>query len=143
MPNEIFVCDECDNEVKRGDGYCSNCGNKLAWPSETDTSKANINIDADPEAETNTRVLDRAKNNDQLTDEQIKALKLDARIRAILWFSVFISGIIATAVSYDNATKSSSNGTYFIFWGAILFGLIKGTYWACRAVEPESYIKKK
>lgn len=77
-------------------------------------------------------------------EEQIKAIRTDAIIRAVLWAFVFVGGIIATVISYSMAANSrTGNQSYFIFWGAILFGFIRFCYWLYCAANPESRIKKK
>ena len=79
-----------------------------------------------------------------LSAKQVKAIKGDAVIRSILWGLVCIGGIIATAISYDAAASArSGNQTYVIFWGAILFGLLKSIYWICVFFDPGIRLKKK
>ncbi len=38
----------------------------------------------------------------------------------ILWT---VGGIVATVVSYSAAASNSGGGTYYLFWGAVIFGL--------------------
>jgi len=57
-----------------------------------------------------------------------KAVGQKLMLYGFLWC---VGGIVVTVVSYSIASSSSSGGTYFVAWGAVLFGgwqMIKGLY---------------
>lgn len=55
------------------------------------------------------------KNDNEVSETNYVSLILFG----LLWA---IGGSIATFVSYSSAASNSYGGTYFIFWGAIIFG---------------------
>ena len=60
--------------------------------------------------------------------ELTRAVGQKMMLHGFLWC---VGGIVVTVVSYSMATSSSSGGTYFVAWGAVLFGgwqIIKGLY---------------
>ncbi len=51
-----------------------------------------------------------------------KAIGKKNLVRGLLWL---VGGILVTAVTYSMAASSSTGGTYFVAWGAIIFGGIQ------------------
>ena len=54
-----------------------------------------------------------------------KQKKIRARRDMAIGGVVCVIGIIVTAVTYSIASSGSSGGTYYVAWGAILFGAIQ------------------
>ena len=41
-------------------------------------------------------------------------------VAGVLWT---VGGAIATIIGYSNAADNPSGGTYYVFWGAVIFGI--------------------
>lgn len=53
--------------------------------------------------------------------EVAAAIRRKARNSALINGTIFVAGLLMTLGTLSSATKSG--GSYFVFWGAILFGL--------------------
>jgi hypothetical protein len=49
-----------------------------------------------------------------------------ARTQLIIGTVLLVAGILITAVTYSNASSSPTGGTYFVMWGPLIFGFIRG-----------------
>ena len=86
----------------------------------------------------------KVANLAQITYPAVQSPAYDVLV-GLLWL---IGGIVVTAVSYS--AVSETGGTYFVFWGAVVFGglqFLRGLFRAAVAEKPtihdSSYIKKE
>jgi len=53
-----------------------------------------------------------------------EALKSRARRNMMIGALFMVGGAIATFIGYSVAAHSATGGTYFVFWGAMIFGFV-------------------
>jgi hypothetical protein len=70
-----------------------------------------------------------AKATEEMSDQLLEGARRVAGKKIAIGLAWAVGGGILTAVTYNAA---SDGGSYFVFWGAILFGIwdiLKGLYW--------------
>ena len=68
------------------------------------------------------------------TERDLEAMKSRARRKMVIGVLFMVGGALVTFITYSMAANSPTGGTYFVFWGAIIFGffdLVVGAhgYW--------------
>ena len=115
-------CSNCKGENKPGSKFCTQCGTKL--DNENMQGKELGSLDR-YFTEQHKSLIEEAK---VLADGEMK--------QGVIWF---ILALVITAGSYLFA---SDGGTYYIFWGAMIYGvyrLVRGFWYK---LNPESLLKK-
>ncbi|RJR29216.1 zinc-ribbon domain-containing protein [Candidatus Microgenomates bacterium] len=119
----IMQCSNCNNEIKPGAKFCAHCGTKV----ETEV-KGTLNEPGSVDRyfkEQHTSLIEDAKI---LADSEMK--------QGVIWF------VIGMAITGGTYLFASDGGTYYIFWGAMIYGiyrLIRGFWYK---LNPESLLKK-
>ena len=120
-----MFCRQCGNKVLNSAKFCNKCGNHFS----SDLA-ANQNSDKLSSVDV---YLENQKN---IFTNEVKAAATKEMFKGILWFIV---GGVVTFITYSVADEG---GTYFFFWGAMLYGiyrLIRGFYYK---INPEELLKK-
>lgn len=115
---------------------CSNCGYKLGSDSKFCT-KCGTNVSHSEKKESNEGSVDKYFNEQKKSlIEEAKTLADSEMKQGIIWF------ILALAITFGGYLLASGGGTYYIFWGAMIYGiyrLIRGFYYK---LNPESLLQK-
>lgn len=134
MDSIKYKCGKCSNYIRYGQKYCDNCGEEVNWPNEDG---------ADKSPEESPKDGDMEEKCQYFSEGQIRAMRSKAIAAMLLWLFVVIGGIVATVSSYEAAVKSSTNNTYVVFWGAIVFGFINFFKNMIISCDPEGYLEKR
>ncbi|MFH1968099.1 MAG: zinc ribbon domain-containing protein [bacterium] len=105
---EQIKCPTCRKLIDNDSKFCEFCGGKID-PKKDATGDININFE---------------NRNDVLLSPE-KQLAKQEITTGVIWVAI---GIVITWLSY---TFASEGGTYFIFWGLVIYGaykIIKGSY---------------
>ncbi len=116
-------CINCNNEINPEAKFCTHCGTKVSTQ-ESNTEKEHGSVDRYFK-EQHTSLIEDAK---VLADSEMK--------QGVIWF------VIGMAITGGTYLFASDGGTYYIFWGAMLYGvyrLIRGFWYK---LNPESLLKK-
>jgi hypothetical protein len=65
------------------------------------------------------------------TPRESEAMKSRARRKMVIGALFVVGGALVTTITYSLAANSPTGGTYFVFWGAMVFGfvdLVVGAY---------------
>lgn len=112
-------CPNCNSEIKSNAKFCIQCGTEIEVTATHEEGSVDRYF-----KEQHTSLIEEAK---LLADSEMK--------QGVIWFIV---GIVITGGTYLFA---SDGGTYYIFWGAMLYGvyrLIRGFWYK---LNPESLLK--
>lgn len=115
-------CSNCNNEIKTGAKFCTHCGAKVEAENVTQNEHGSVDRYF---KEQHTSLIEQSK---VMADNEMK--------QGVIWFVI---GMVITGGTYLFA---SDGGTYYIFWGAMLYGiyrLIRGFWYK---LNPESLLKK-
>lgn len=114
-------CNKCKEKNSEDAKFCSNCGSEL--------SKDGVVADGGSVdryfSEKRSTFIEEAK---RLADSEMK--------QGIIWF------VIASVITFGGYLLASEGGTYYIFWGAMIYGgyrLIRGIGYK---LNPESLLEK-
>ena len=115
-------CSNCGYKLNSDSKFCTKCGTNVSHPEKKESGKGSV---------------------DKYFNEQKKSLIEEAKVLAdsemkqgIIWF------IIALAITFGGYLLASEGGTYYIFWGAMIYGiyrLIRGFHYK---LNPESLLQK-
>src|ERR1022692_4462118 len=96
----MTTCPKCERNVFESDGgVCGNCGSKL------EGSASGVSPSASG------AVATRVPGEREIAQKNMTV--------GALWC---IAGLLVTGITYSSASSSSTGGSYFIWWGPVLFG---------------------
>ena len=116
-----MICTQCEEKNVSDAKYCASCGVIL-------TSNTNSNVEGSVDryfSEKKNTFIEEAK---RLADSEMK--------QGIIWF------VIALAITFGGYIFAREGGTYYVFWGAMIYGgyrLIRGIGYK---LNPESLLEK-
>jgi len=114
-------CSNCNHNNSSDAKFCTKCGFKLEEVKHTETEGS----------------VDRYfKDKRHSLIEEAEALADDEMKQGVIWF------VIALAITGGTWLFASEGGTYYVFWGAMIYGiyrLIRGFWYK---MNPESLLEK-
>ena len=116
-----MTCHNCKKANSDDARFCVHCGSELS-KGKTEVEEGSVDRYF---AEQKANFIEEAK---RLADGEMK--------QGIIWF------VIAVAITFGSYLFASEGGTYYVFWGAMIYGayrLIKGFWYK---LNPESLLKK-
>lgn len=112
-----MICKNCQTEIPDTAKFCNKCGQKTDEVKEGSVDRYF--------AEQKSNFIEEAK---RLADNEMK--------QGIIWF------VIALVITFGSYLFASEGGTYYVFWGAMIYGiyrLIRGFWYK---LNPESLLRK-
>lgn len=98
-------CSNCDYKLDFDSKFCTKCGTNVSNPEKKELGEGSV---------------------DKYFSEQKKSLIEEARTLAdgemkqgIIWF------VIALAITFGGYLFASEGGTYYVFWGAMIYGVYR------------------
>lgn len=122
-----MFCGNCGNKITKKSAFCAGCGHPTA-------SKNNL-------ASFTKKTAKNLSEEEQeayfylLLIEQAKKTANVEMAKGIGWA---VLGLVITFITY---TMASDGGTYFVFWGLVIYGayvFLRGLYWR---ISPKSLLK--
>lgn len=124
-----MFCTDCGNKISEKTVFCTECGHPTASKNNAVSSVDHVSTNLSEEQQkvyySYLLLIERAK----------KAANVEM-VKGIGWA---VLGFIITFVTYAMA---SDGGTYFVFWGLVIYGayvFLRGLYWR---ISPKSLLKK-
>lgn len=114
-----MFCKYCGQKQTLSDGkFCQFCGIKIKndtnkEPSETERSTVEKHEEGTSPAES------YFENHDDELLQEAKKASNNMMLQGVVWF---ILGLIITGITYSSADEG---GTYYVLWGAMIFGVYK------------------
>ncbi len=105
-------CKDCKREISASAKFCKHCGQRAKESNNSEVASENSPSSVD-------RYF--ASKEDGLVEEA-KKLAEKEMMKGLLWFGV---GLAITIVTYFSAASSTEGGTYYIFWGAMIYGIYR------------------
>lgn len=115
-------CSNCDYKLDSNSKFCTKCGTSVSQPEKEESGEGSVD-----------KYFNEQKKS---LIEEAKALADSEMKQGIIWF------VIASAITFGGYLFASEGGTYYVFWGAMIYGiyrLIRGFYYK---LNPESLLQK-
>jgi len=116
-----MTCKNCKEKIDKDDKFCTSCGANLSEEKSADDEGS---VDR-YFSERKSNLIEEAK---RLADSEMK--------QGVIWF------IGACVITFGGYLFASEGGTYYVFWGAMIYGgyrLIRGIGYK---LNPESLLDK-
>ena len=123
-----MFCTNCGNKISGKSAFCTECGNPTTLKKDEVSSASQTPAQSSEEVEQAYYYL--------LLIEQAKKTANIEIAKGIGWA---VLGLVITFITYAMA---SDGGTYFVFWGLVIYGayiFLRGLYWR---ISPKSLLKK-
>lgn len=116
-----MICNNCQKTNSKDARFCVHCGIELS-KGKTEVEEGSVDRYF---AEQKANFIEEAK---RLADSEMK--------QGIIWF------VIAVVITFGSYLFASEGGTYYVFWGAMIYGiyrLIRGFWYK---LNPKSLLSK-
>ena len=123
-----MFCTNCGNKISEKSAFCTECGNPATLKNDRISSASQTPAPSSEEVEQAYYYL--------LLIEQAKKTANIEIAKGIGWAVI---GLVITFITYSMA---SGGGTYFVFWGLVIYGayiFLRGLFWR---ISPKSLLKK-
>ena len=123
-----MFCTNCGNKISEKSAFCTECGNLATLKNDGVSSISQTPTPSSEEVEQAYYYL--------LLIEQAKKTANIEIAKGIGWA---VLGLVITFITYSMV---SGGGTYFVFWGLVIYGayiFLRGLFWR---ISPKSLLKK-